>query len=1259
MVLAACGGGTSSGPASTSTPGTTSAPGTTSGPVTTSDTGVKSDPSDRNQVSESFWTSNITQLGLFGRNSNLTLNITGTASGQTTSLGLVENANGRLHLFLEDGGEAMDVYVDTLDNGSYDYYTVGETGEWEKYNVPAAYAQMIAGLYTSFVQPWAYSDFTYDTASHSYKKESDTIILEEGVTLQLSNIEMKFEDSKFISLTYDGTSGGQTGTMSIIGSKWGTTTVTLPTVTPISSEPGPDSSGPRPDSSVPGPDTSLPGPDSSVPGPDSSVPGPDSSIPGPDSSQPGHDSSDTPAFVSVTSIRLNQKTLTLDVGGTETLVATVLPENATDKSVEWSSSNDLIATVIDGLVIGVSSGDAVIYAKAGDMEAFCNVHVNEEDISVDNPFVGVTLKYKANSFDEGSFAYVDPDFNNEKLEAHMATVTISMFDDGKTPNGAEAGTAVEKATFEMVSRDAEGKVNYAYVGTYDADVLDFYNEIEINAYYSGITGKWYHGMHMARPDQLAFTVNGGFSYNDETGLYYMSTYLYNAEGVVAKGLFAFEKVNDEPAHVSDLPTDPHDDNYEEVLMNKVYRYESLTLSDPTADKKLYETAYAKSYIAIFDEAYAEAYFEYQVGGGEAQPTLLAWRGYYEVTDVADDSWTITFLPYEVVKDGVVHPIEGTTFTYVYDVKNAVLVYSPTVAKDLVANIIYKPAKDEVPTAYVPVLPDKWDEEAVAAAFTSIGVTETLPKFANAKTFVIGNQTETSFVITLVLGSGSSSLTAYAEYLNNLADTYGFVYNSNDGEIFYMSPLGQFKLTTDYEKASGKVILKVEKHVVYYPETEIAEYLGGFGYTDPIVDFRADGITNYDFEDGYLYALVGAGTNADTVLAAYVELLGKAQFKTEVSQGKTFYTSPNRQYGLYLAKAMVEGSGLGFVVVVIVDAESIGMKEYPAQFVASELEGVTDQTINFSSELADEYFITRSTPERPVAELMIYSDQGDEIMNDFEQQLELLGYNKATAVSLYYESADGEGIHLSFQETWVSPDNQVAFNIWGTAKSEDYPGYCSVCIINLGLATEIDLQGEAWEEPVAILSIYAYDYTDTYNVGDEFSFDGKVEVIYNNGEVLELSEEDYVLSGLPDMTEAGTYMVYIIYTVDEEVFETTIDIKVNEVVPQLVTYQYNNIDTEDIYAYDATFLIWAWGGQYGEGTWVEIQRTARKNFVFQLYDDCEGFKIVRLNPKYNPLDPEAEWEWNNTTVWGETGNLTPVPPTGELPTFHFYDIAEVE
>jgi uncharacterized protein YjdB len=72
--------------------------------------------------------------------------------------------------------------------------------------------------------------------------------------------------------------------------------------------------------------------------------------------------------VSVASVTLSFTSFVLNTGTTKTLTATVLPSNATNKSVTWSSANGSIATVsASGVVTAVSAGSTTIQARTVDM----------------------------------------------------------------------------------------------------------------------------------------------------------------------------------------------------------------------------------------------------------------------------------------------------------------------------------------------------------------------------------------------------------------------------------------------------------------------------------------------------------------------------------------------------------------------------------------------------------------------------------------------------------------------------------------------------------------------------------------------------------------------------------------------------------------------------------------------------------------------------------------------------------------------------
>ena len=98
--------------------------------------------------------------------------------------------------------------------------------------------------------------------------------------------------------------------------------------------------------------------------------------------------------IAVTSITLNKTSLSLIIGSSETLVAMVQPDNATDKTVTWSSSNSSVATVDrNGKVTAVKEGTATITAKAGDKSAKSVVTVLKSSSNAEAVDLGLSVKW--------------------------------------------------------------------------------------------------------------------------------------------------------------------------------------------------------------------------------------------------------------------------------------------------------------------------------------------------------------------------------------------------------------------------------------------------------------------------------------------------------------------------------------------------------------------------------------------------------------------------------------------------------------------------------------------------------------------------------------------------------------------------------------------------------------------------------------------------------------------------------------------------
>ena len=108
-----------------------------------------------------------------------------------------------------------------------------------------------------------------------------------------------------------------------------------------------------------------------------------------------------PSTIAVTGVTLNKALLSLEVGDNETLIATVAPSNATDKTVTWKSSDKTVAKVENGKVTALKEGTATITATAGSKSATCEVTVTNVKVLITEiilDFTELTIKSEAGVF---------------------------------------------------------------------------------------------------------------------------------------------------------------------------------------------------------------------------------------------------------------------------------------------------------------------------------------------------------------------------------------------------------------------------------------------------------------------------------------------------------------------------------------------------------------------------------------------------------------------------------------------------------------------------------------------------------------------------------------------------------------------------------------------------------------------------------------------------------------------------------------------
>lgn len=136
----------------------------------------------------------------------------------------------------------------------------------------------------------------------------------------------------------------------------------------------------------------------------------------------------------VTGIRISEKLIDLGMGYKKQITATVMPDDATDKSVEWTSENPEIATVSDnGTIIGKSYGRTVVTATTtdGGYTAKCVVRVKPIDVfdaTGNNEFVSENTDANTAFTGSANSAVISQTGASDGAEAHK---DFEVYDSGK------------------------------------------------------------------------------------------------------------------------------------------------------------------------------------------------------------------------------------------------------------------------------------------------------------------------------------------------------------------------------------------------------------------------------------------------------------------------------------------------------------------------------------------------------------------------------------------------------------------------------------------------------------------------------------------------------------------------------------------------------------------------------------------------------------------------------------------------------------
>jgi len=178
----------------------------------------------------------------------------------------------------------------------------------------------------------------------------------------------------------------------------------------------------------------------------------------------------TCAITAIPNVSLDQKTFSMHVGDTHTLVATTNPANVREDGLLWSSSDDSVATVDDdGKVEALSGGTSTITVTApdGGKSASC-------DLTVVVPVNSLTLDKTSLTLDKGSShtltATIHPaNATNKNLSWSSSNTSVATVDDSGYVTAIGNGRATITAASDDGGRTASCKLAVALS---DADWID-------------------------------------------------------------------------------------------------------------------------------------------------------------------------------------------------------------------------------------------------------------------------------------------------------------------------------------------------------------------------------------------------------------------------------------------------------------------------------------------------------------------------------------------------------------------------------------------------------------------------------------------------------------------------------------------------------------------------------------------------------------------------------------------------------------------
>jgi hypothetical protein len=243
-----------------------------------------------------------------------------------------------------------------------------------------------------------------------------------------------------------------------------------------------------------------------------------------------------PKPVAVSGVTLNKTALSLEIGASETLTATVAPDNAANKAVVWSSSNGAVAAVDNtGKVTATAAGTTTVTVITADggKSATCNVTVAARAVS------GVSLDKTSLSLVAGDsetlVATVSPaDAVNKNVAWSSSNEAVATVDGGGKVTAVQKGTATVTVTTADGGKTAtcevtvEAKEPENYIA-FKLDGKDYLIANDENCVFSRRSEEYYTVSGFTESTKTAFTMTvaqnivEGSSYDIYTSSIYVTS----------------------------------------------------------------------------------------------------------------------------------------------------------------------------------------------------------------------------------------------------------------------------------------------------------------------------------------------------------------------------------------------------------------------------------------------------------------------------------------------------------------------------------------------------------------------------------------------------------------------------------------------------------------------------------------------------------------------------------------------------------------